>query len=364
VLPPLLYILTLSYIEQNTSERYLKKIESIYTGDTSDLLEGRMALTNVMAANIDSFLETRRLVALGLQVIITVHTKSGLLLYPPLGEAVPYDFEKSDVLKIAQENLSTLNDGLILRVDVVLPHNTYLANIIVAVYIFITMGLLYCYYSFSTKRFLQDNLVVDRELGRLKRLESEYDEKYRSLEKVKSELSEELALVNRQLSKSSKNEDGMIDEIVTLEKKIEAEHAISLKQREEIDQLNETLEKLNSLKKSKKKKGHEFEFVSKRCKILYRNLVVTPRAVEGYLGFENEMKIKCEEVIMHLNYDASKVKIKRKVFGPKGSETVFEVVFGYKGRIYYRLLQTGKIEVVAMGTKNSQSRELDFLHQL
>ena len=71
--------------------------------------------------------------------------------------------------------------------------------------------------------------------------------------------------------------------------------------------------------------------------------------------------MKAEEVIHQLNQDSSMVTIKRKVFGGKGQKTVFEVVFGYRGRLYFRKLPTNQIEVLAIGTKNTQAKELEFL---
>jgi hypothetical protein len=76
------------------------------------------------------------------------------------------------------------------------------------------------------------------------------------------------------------------------------------------------------------------------------------------------MKLKCEEIVYLLNSDPDKVIIKRKVFGKKNRETVFEVIFAYNGRLYFRKLKEGSIEVLAVGTKNTQERELEFLDKL
>jgi hypothetical protein len=52
------------------------------------------------------------------------------------------------------------------------------------------------------------------------------------------------------------------------------------------------------------------------------------------------------------------------VFGGKGQKTVLEVLFGYKGRLYFRNTKDQQIEVLAIGTKNTQARELEFLARL
>ena len=102
----------------------------------------------------------------------------------------------------------------------------------------------------------------------------------------------------------------------------------------------------------------------KRFKTLYKNLAFHERAIDGFRDFEEDMKLKCEEVIHLLNSEPDKVIIKRKVFGKKNRETVFEVIFSYNGRLYFRKLKDGSIEVLAVGTKNTQDRELEFLDRL
>jgi hypothetical protein len=57
------------------------------------------------------------------------------------------------------------------------------------------------------------------------------------------------------------------------------------------------------------------------------------------------------------------VPVKRKVFGKKGIETILEVAFAYNGRLYYRSGKEQKTEVLAIGTKNSQEKDLGFLNR-
>jgi hypothetical protein len=76
------------------------------------------------------------------------------------------------------------------------------------------------------------------------------------------------------------------------------------------------------------------------------------------------MKIKGEEIIHKLNEDPSFVSVKRKVFGKKGRATVQEVIFSYKGRLYFRKKKDGQIEILTIGTKNTQAKDLEFLDNL
>ena len=58
---------------------------------------------------------------------------------------------------------------------------------------------------------------------------------------------------------------------------------------------------------------------------------------------------------------SNRVQIKRKVFGKKNRETVFEVIFAYKGRLYFWKISGNRVEVLAIGTKLTQNKSLVFL---
>ena len=104
--------------------------------------------------------------------------------------------------------------------------------------------------------------------------------------------------------------------------------------------------------------------MKKRFRVLYKDLAISDRAISGYIDLSEELKLKAEEVIHQLNSEPAAVAIKRKVFGGKGQKTVLEVIFGYKGRLYFRNTKEQRVEVLAIGTKNTQARELEFLVRL
>lgn len=43
---------------------------------------------------------------------------------------------------------------------------------------------------------------------------------------------------------------------------------------------------------------------------------------------------------------------------------MLEVLFGYKGRLYFRRNNSEKPEVLVIGTKNTQVKDLEFLNKL
>jgi hypothetical protein len=56
--------------------------------------------------------------------------------------------------------------------------------------------------------------------------------------------------------------------------------------------------------------------------------------------------------------------VKRKVFLGKAALTVLESEFAYRGRIYWRRGANGKVEILAVGTKNTQPKDLAHLESL
>jgi hypothetical protein len=165
--------------------------------------------------------------------------------------------------------------------------------------------------------------------------------------------------------RAERNEDDLIREIEDLEKKLADNLGRQTIQQKEIQALKENLaghEKDQRREDKARSKGEEA--LRKRFATLYKNLTVNDRAVEGLAELNEELRLKAEEVIHQLNANSDLVPIKRKVFGKKNRETVLEVVFAYKGRLYFRKGQDRRVEVLAVGTKNTQDRELEFLSNL
>ena len=99
----------------------------------------------------------------------------------------------------------------------------------------------------------------------------------------------------------------------------------------------------------------------KRMETLYKNTTFSGRALAGLTELPEPMQIKAEEVIHQLNAHADDVPIKRKLFRSKGKATVFEIVFAHKGRLYFRRNKARRVDILAVGTKNTQERDLAYL---
>jgi hypothetical protein len=164
--------------------------------------------------------------------------------------------------------------------------------------------------------------------------------------------------------KAKINEDEMFNEIIGLEDQLNT--YIKLKERRdvEINELKSNLEKYERRKSPGKSKRVEYNFTSKRFKALYKNVEMSRKALNGFLNLNEEQQIKAEETIHLLDRDPGSVIVKRKVFsGKKHKATSFEVLFAYNGRLYF-MNHPNKTEVVVIGTKQTQTRDMEYLHNL
>ena len=363
LLPPILYILTIQSVEKYLHNKYLRELENTYLGNGQALLEGREDIKDAVPLNINKFLASKSLFAWGVETKIFVVTKGGKLLYPS-------GYEEEDTsripnpLDIASENFKLMNEGIDVDLDLKVEHVRGLSNSILSFYLLASIGLFYHFYRRSIKKEFAEEQEIKQKLAGLEMTGENYKQELSSLNSEKESLISEyeslISALEKEKENASSNEEGMIDEIVALEEKIAENIASQEEQQNEIQLLKE---ELSGYEKGKTKVKAS-ESVKKRFSAIYKNLTFLDKAIDGFTNLTENLKIKAEEVIHLLDRDPSLVTVKRKVFGKKGRETVFEVVFAYKGRLYYRRLKDGKIEIVTIGTKNVQDKDLEFLNKL
>lgn len=369
LLPPILYIFSLQSIESHLNKRYAKEIGNIYTGDTRPLFDGSMRLKDAINNNIDHYLQSKAILSLGVKAKVTVATKQNTILYPAVFNDEEGDIPPSAPIQVAADNYNLMNEGLVVNVDLILEHNTLLSNTILAFYICISVLVLFFYYRSGIKKARQEDTEKETEIARLLEFEKNHTSKLKDLIKVKQKLISEIIKIKRKLVheriRASKNEDDLIKEIVVLEENMNENIALQNEKQEEINVLKEKIKLFEKERqKENKQKTNSFNTVRKRFKTLYKNISVNKRALNGFFDLTDDMKIKGEEIIHKLNEDPSFVLVKRKVFGKKGRATVQEVIFSYKGRLYFRKTKDGKIEILTIGTKNTQAKDLEFLDNI
>jgi len=368
LLPPVCYILSIQYLENHLSRKYLTAIEEIYIGDTDQLFAGSILLGQAINENIDTYLRNETLMTWGVVVNVTVSAENGQIVYPAYVKAHENTISESDPMRIAAENYRVLREGLNVKVDVTLQHNTPVSNLMLGGYCFIFLLGLYFYYRTGARKFTIEERRQRKNIDSLMAMEKSQSQKLISLTQNREELAYEIKKTRKQLEdakfKAGINEDNFIEEIVKLEEKITENIVFQNELRENIEKLQKRIEffeqdkRLDTTKARKDRKK-----IKKKFSVLYKKIIIHNRAFNGFMTLSDDLQIKCEEIIHHLNHDSRQVQVKRKVFSKKSRVTVLEVLFAYKGRLYFRNIQ-GKIEILSIGTKNSQAGDLAFLDNL
>lgn len=367
LLPPILYIASALLIERYAHNRYSREIEETYIGDPQPLLQGSLPLKQAISKNIDRYLQSKSLVALGVAVDVAVTTKNGRILYPAAFEPGDEAPLISDPAAVAAENFALMNKEITVDVKTRFEHNRLLSNTILISSILLSLMILFFHYKSAARKAAIEDHEKSLEIDRLKKLEAENIQQLNALARERQSLQSELEVLQGILSdeqkKAERNEDDLIEEIESLEKKLERNIALQNTQQQEISALKEEIE-LSEKGRPPTRKARPADTVRKRFRVLYKNLAISDRAISGYMDLNEELKLKAEELIHQLNSDPAAVTVKRKVFGGKGHKTVLEVIFGYKGRLYFRNTKQQQLEILAIGTKNTQARELEFLARL
>lgn len=377
-LPPVLYIYTLQAAESILSNQWKTELEQEVISDPQSLLQGRVKLEEHISRNIQDFVQGLWLVKLGVKPRILVRTGKGHTIYPFievrsfLEQGSSQDLsslESDDASQISAHNLKLLKQGLVVGLSVHIGRDSWLANIILVVYILFFSSLLVYRYVMRAReveeqtRLYQSQLMHAQEQvtaaeQRLQELRSKEDNLARDVEDLK----QELKLKGQELQGA---EEEALAELEEMEAKLRESEDLRKAQQDELYKLQEESVRLQaSPKQSSSKQKKAAENVSKRFSTLYKNLLFDTRAIEGYLNLSEDMQIKAEECIHNLNHDSNLIKTKRKVFIRKGSSPVFESEFAYKGRIYWCQEESGKIRIVTVGTKNTQSKDMKYIDSI
>jgi chromosome segregation ATPase len=154
-------------------------------------------------------------------------------------------------------------------------------------------------------------------------------------------------------------------EIEALETSLHESVALREELEKGVSHLQHELKRIESSRKTRTKKQHKQLNTSiKRFKTLYKNLEFHPRAIEGFLNLTNDLQLRAEEFIHNTNEDSTRLSVKRKVFSKKGTVPVFECEFAYRGRIYWKPGGSGKTQILVIGTKHTQTKDLAYLEGL
>jgi len=374
-LPPICYLLTLHMLEGYFQKREAGKLNQIIIQDFEALYEGRYTVKEEINRNIGEYLSRSLMFTLGVRMHILVKTKDDYILYPALfkrdlkdsneeNEFSELPTKSLNFVEVAAESYRILNKGLILSVDVRIKHNSWLSNSILVFYVFLFVLILQRFIRKGIReterqeteqkdlinRLSEQVSLAEKRLKETQGKEDNYQEKIDELKKDKKDLSKDI--------------DGFVEEMEGLESGLKEQSELKEEMEFEVLQLREEMDRLKVKFKKPKQKKKKAETTHKRFKVLYKNLIFTDRAIEGFLFLTDEFKLKAEEVIHKLNEDDTQVPVKRKVFGKGGKMNILEAGFSYSGRIYFQKDSQHKTKIVTIGTKNTQEKDLAYIESV
>ncbi len=369
---PFIYIATLNFYQKVLNQIYFQKIEENSIGETPILLKGLISIEEQLSKNIHAFSDKDKMVQhLGLDLNVVVTTHMGKLLYPTFTDPdvfIKNYYEDENLEKTAKRNFEILNNGLIFKVRVNLNHGSRIANFILFVYFGCAILVILIFYKISSTRAKRDIKLKDTLIDGLQKEEQAHKKLLENMKRERRELLDTIKSLKVRFKEDKKklkiNEEVMFDEIISLEDQLNSINELKYKNDEEIKKLKVKIKKYERRKSSKSKRS-EFDFTVKHFAVLYKEIEMNRKAISGFLALNDDQKIKAEECVHRLDREPEDITIKRKVFSGKRHKTsCFEILFAYNGRLYFRKNDNNKIQVLVIGTKNSQAKDMEFLHKL
>ena len=371
VFTPFFYIATLNVYQKVLNQIYFQKIEDHSIGETPLLLKGLISIEEQLTKNIHAFSKNDRMIQhLGLDFNVIVTTHNGKLLYPTFVDAdafIKNFFEEENLEKTAKRNFGILNEGLKFSVRVNLNHGSRIANLILIGYFSFAILIVLIFYKIGSSRAKRDTKIKNTLIDDLQKEEQAHKKLLGNIKKERQDLLETIKSLKTRYKEDKKklkiNEDVMFEEIVSLEAQLNSFNELKDKNDEEIKRLKVKIKKYER-RKSSKSKRNQFGFIVKHFAVLYKDIEMNRKAISGFLSLNDDQKIKAEECVLLLDRNPDRIIIKRKVFsGKKHNTSCFEVLFAYNGRLYFRKNENNKVEVLVIGTKNSQVKDMEFLHR-
>jgi hypothetical protein len=369
LLPPVLYLFSVNLLEKQMTDRSLTQVRNVYLSDITDILNGLVRLRDGVGDAIDNYLTDHWFVKAGGQLGVSVTTQRGTIIYPATYQDDPLNGLPIAPTRLAEENFAILNEGLNIQVEAVIEPWSMLAVSILLFYLLIFLGWLWIHYRRVVAHAREEELQRRAEIERLMQFQDQGENRIEALSRERESLlsdyqrlQEEIETKKRQ---AEETEEELFDEIAAMEEKLAVNLSLQDQQHEEIDKLRDQIRDLEKTRDAvDRQREKEADRLAKRFKVLYKKLELSERALENLADMAEDMSLKAEEIISLLNADPSLVPIKRKVFSRKGKSNALETTFAYNGRLYFRRNSEGRVEVLTVGTKNTQARDLAYLDSI
>ncbi len=271
-------------------------------------------------------------------------------------------------------------------VQVSIPYNSLLANGVLIVY----AGLLVATLALHTRRLARRELValnaltaardavaeratrIERELtGVRTRLASALPETEAQQREIAA-LAEERETLWARLAELETREDALRhgsaraaeleEERRALEQLLdEASRDLEAKEGE----IAELRSQVKQAAKNAARSAKDAEALGRRFAALYKEIEVDERALRDLAELGDEsLRLRAEEALKKLSDEPETAVVRRKVGGLPPHLAIFELGFAGKGRIYYTKGIARRFRILALGAKNSQNADLEYLSGL
>lgn len=368
-LPPVLYLFSINLLEHRMTARCLTQVQNIYLADITNILNGLTRLRDGVRGAIDEYMSAHWFIRAGGRLDISVTTRRGSIIYPATYQDDSLNGLPIDPARLAEENFKILNEDLDIQVEAVIEPWSILAIGILLFYLLIFLSWLWIHYRRVVALARQEELQRKAEIERLQEFQGQGQSRIEDLSQERESLLADYQRLQDALEtkkrQSEQTEEELFDEFSDMEEKLAINLSLQEQQHEEIDKLREQIRELAKTRDAAdRQREKEADRLGRRFKALYKKLELTERALDNLADMADDMSLKAEEVMSLLNTDPSLVPVKRKVFSKKGKSNALETAFAYNGRLYFRKNSDGRVEVLTVGTKNSQSRDLAYLDSI
>jgi hypothetical protein len=346
-----LYVLTLQFMDiillEDFSARARRAVQvDVHSGPVVAQIQERL----------DQTIQDSRWVRLGgVSLSVIAIGADGSTLYLGRSETGgTLDLETEDPLDEAARVLPASTEVLSLSV----PPGSLLSGVILVAYAAILVQVL----------FLRTRSLSRREQERLQTAVTSRDEAAQRASSIEVEIDQ----VRQQLAAVEPKLEDDADEMEA-HRLDEERRALEELLDESLEDLSSKEEEIRSLESRLKKasrgigssKSRESDQLGRRLRTLYKNLEIDDRAVQDLVALRDEpMKLKAEESLKRLSDEADNTGVRRKVGGLPPHLSIFELGYAGKGRIYYSRGRQRRFRVLAVGAKNTQKPDLEYLSRL
>jgi hypothetical protein len=215
-------------------------------------------------------------------------------------------------------------------------------------------------------RAIQDELEkVNRRLTQLEPTEKAQAQEIAKLESERAGLRNrmhELTSREQELRVEAAHSNELEGERTALEEMLEEAMGDLDSKQSEIQELND---KLKRASRGAGKAARSSDLLARRMRTLYRNLEIDDRAIDDIVSLGDEThRLRAEESLKRLDDDHETAGTRRKVGGLPAGQSIFELGFAGKGRIYYAKGRQRAFRILAVGGKASQKQDLEYLSRI